>query len=181
MVFGIVKDHGGHIQCHSEENVGTTFEIYLPITAADVVATPPASQPPGAVPKGSGTIMIVDDEAPIRTMLQRFLVRQGYSVFAAADGEIALDRYRNPATRPELVILDLGMPVMSGWECLERLRQIDPQARVLIASGYGGDDLEDRIFQKGALGFINKPYDLGEMSRKVRSIFTGQPQELSAA
>ncbi|HTI97495.1 MAG TPA: response regulator [Dongiaceae bacterium] len=181
VVFGIVKDHGGHIQCHSEENVGTTFEIYLPITAADLVATPPASPPLGATPKGSGTIMIVDDEAPIRNMLQRFLVRQGYSVFAAADGEIALDRYRNPATRPELVILDLGMPVMSGWECLERLRQIDPQARVLIASGYGGDDLEDRIFQKGALGFINKPYDLGEMSRKVRSIFTGQPQELSAA
>ena len=170
VVFGIVREHHGHIACYSEVSVGTTFRIYFPaVTQSDLKLQPMAADLE-AMPGGSETILIVDDEAPIRGLLERHLTKLGYAVMAAADGEIALRRYTEADHRPQAVILDLGMPNMSGWECLAKLRSLDPQAKVLVASGYGGTDLDSRVLNFGATGFMRKPYNLANISKKLREI-----------
>ena len=79
-------------------------------------------------------------------------------------------KYSEASPRPHAVILDLGMPKASGWECLAKLREIDPGVKVLIASGYGGDDLEERATKSGAAAFLSKPYNLDVISRKLRDV-----------
>jgi len=170
VVFGIVREHKGHIACDSEVGVGTTFRVYFPALGQPADSAPPAAAKPPAMPGGTETILVVDDEDTIRNLLGRFLTRQGYAVTTAADGEIALRQYSQASPHPRAVIMDLGMPKMSGWECLEKLRKLDPDARVLLASGYGGDDLESRALSAGAAGFLGKPYNLANLSRKLREI-----------
>ena len=170
VVFGIVREHKGHISCYSEVGVGTTFRIYLPAIRQPAGESQPTAAKPPAMARGSETILIADDEASIRGLLERFLTRQGYTVITAADGEVALRRYSEATPRPQAVILDLGMPNMSGWECVAQLRQLDPHVKVLLASGYGLADLESRAVQAGASGFVGKPYNLAQISSKLREI-----------
>jgi signal transduction histidine kinase/DNA-binding response OmpR family regulator len=170
VVFGIVREHNGQISCSSEVGVGTTFRIFFPIAGQRAAEPAPIAAEAQATPGGSETILIVDDEASIRSLLGRHLTRLGYTVITAADGEIASRRYVEASSHPHAVILDLGMPKMSGWECLKKLRSLDPQAKVLVASGYGGTDLDSRALAQGALAFLHKPYNLANISRKLREI-----------
>ena len=175
VVFGIVRDHDGYITCYSEVGVGTTFRIYLPVETQTDAQPQPTEKIKPAVSGGSETILVVDDEAPIRGLLERHLVTLGYKVISAADGSIALQKYSEAGQRPNVTVLDLGMPIMSGWECLEKLRRLDPQVKVVVATGYGGDDVERRVLEQGAVGFMNKPYSLDDMSRKLREILDAPP------
>ncbi len=167
VVFGIVKEHLGDIHCDSRVGVGTTFQIRFP---AVLESTAPRAAAPLVPAGGKLTILVVDDEAPLRTALQRVLERLGFAVLVEPDGPNALKTFAHHPRRPDLVILDLGLPVMTGWECLEKLRTIDPTARVLVATGYGGDDLENRACSLGAAGILMKPYDLAALAEKVRTI-----------
>ena len=170
VVFGIVKEHLGDVHCESQPGVGTTFQIRFPVMlAARAAETKSASGPGGATP-ARPTILVVDDEEPLRHALQRVLGRMGFEVFCEPDGPNALRTFTQLARRPNLVILDLGMPLMSGWECLEKLRIIDSSARILVATGYGGDDLDGRARSLGAAGILMKPYDLAALADKVRSL-----------
>ena len=169
-VFGIVKEHLADIHCESQPGVGTTFQIRFPV----IPEPKPVAAAPQVAVVGRPTIMIVDDEEPLRKALQRMLGRLGFDVLSAPDGPHALRTFTQQAQRPNLVILDLGLPIMSGWECLEKLRIIDSSARVLVATGYGGDDLESRARSLGAAGILMKPYDLSALGEKVRSIL-GEP------
>ena len=177
VVFGIVQDHAGLIACESEVGLGTTFTIYLPAARQAETRPPLAPARPASLPGGSETILVADDEIPIRRLLERHLTRLGYTVLTAQDGEVALEKYRTAARRPHAVILDLGMPKMSGWNCLEQLRQFDPQAKILIATGYGGDNVESEAVRKGASGLLAKPYKLAELCHTLRKVLnspTGQ-------
>ena len=169
VVFGIVREHNGFIACYSEVGVGTTFRIYFPAASPSAGGLLPATADLPAMAGGSETILVVDDEAPIRGLLERHLTKLGYHVIAAADGEIALRRYTEATQRPHAVILDLGMPNMSGWECLTKLLSFDAQAKVIVASGYGGTDLDSRVLKQGAVGFVRKPYNLQIISQKLRA------------
>lgn len=169
IVYGIVKEHGGHIVAASEEGKGSVFRVYIP---AYVPPAPAPTPPPGAdlPPNALPSIMVVDDEAPIRIMLQRFLTRAGYQVTLAADGEEAIQRYEESTPKPSLVILDVGMPGMGGIRCLETLRKLDPHARVLVATGYGLDDIREKIHALGALALIPKPYELKDIAEQIQEL-----------
>ncbi len=117
---------------------------------------------------GSETILVVDDEASVRGLATQTLQRLGYKVLAAHSGESALAIYRAHKGRIDLVILDLGMPGMGGHRCLRELKKIDPEARVVIASGYSDSSQEKASLESGALGFIGKPYELKELAVQVR-------------
>jgi len=168
MVFGIVKNHGGHITCYSTPGIGTTFKICFPVMAGEQDDNTSVS---GEVPVfGTETILFVDDEAPVRNLGEKALTRSGYKVLLAADGEEAMNIYYEWRNEISLVVLDLLMPKMGGKECLHELLYIDPQARVLIASGFSQTEHAKRVIGEGAKGFIDKPYQIKQLLRKIREI-----------
>jgi PAS domain S-box-containing protein len=168
MVYGIVKEHGGHIECYSEPEVGTAFKIYFPAlgSGSEFEKASAKHMPPG----GSETILLVDDEEWIRDLGVRILSRSGYKVLTAINGKEGLDAYSTGRKDISLVILDLVMPEMSGKQCLEEILKIDPDARVLIASGYSARGSSSDALAEGAKGFVNKPFDLRQLLAKVRAV-----------
>ena len=159
MVFGIVKQHDGWVECVSEPGRGTRFDVYLPVLTgpADDGASPTAA-PSGALGEGPGrSVLVADDNEMLRSLATTILRRHGYRVLSAEDGQEAVEVYEREAGRIDLVILDLTMPRLSGREALQRLRRIDPHVRVLLASGYSTDHLADDD-RRHIAGFISKPY-----------------------
>ena len=171
MVYGIIKNHNGHILCYSEPGQGACFKIYIPAIrrpqqlrpADEAIADP-------ALPSGTETILVVDDEAVILDLAETILSRFGYRVFRAENGEQALTILAERAGQVDLVILDLNMPGMGGHNCLEALAARYPDLPVLIASGYSPNGSVRDTLSSGAAGFIGKPYQLKEMLKVVRDI-----------
>ena len=176
IVYGIIKNHEGYITCYSRPEVGTTFRIYLPTIEPEtlLVDLMIAPEPKGVARGGKETILLVDDEEFIRELGVDVLGRAGYTVLTASNGENALELYSQERTQIDLVILDLIMPGMGGSKCLEELLNIDPHARVLIASGYSPDGPTKGALDIGAKGFISKPYDTTQLLQLVRKILDGK-------
>jgi two-component system, cell cycle sensor histidine kinase and response regulator CckA len=168
MVYGIVKQHGGHITCYSEVSQGTVFSMYFPALVSEEEAITKESK--GVLPGGSETILLVDDEQMIRDLGTRILTKAGYTVIAASNGKEALEVYRTQNSRISLVIMDLIMPEMGGKQCLENLLALDPSVRVVVASGYSLDGATKELLALGARGFVNKPYDMRQVLEIVRSV-----------
>ncbi|MCB0325814.1 MAG: response regulator [Bdellovibrionales bacterium] len=165
-VYSIVKAHRGEIRVESKEGEGTCFEVFLPGSDEEqAVAEPEASE----IPRGSEQLMVVDDEEAVRTVMQRSLEHLGYRVLVAKNGVEALEVYQAHPQQICLVILDMIMPQMSGDELFYKLKELDPQVGVLIASGYSSDARTKAILQDGALGFIQKPFDVEELAQEVRT------------
>lgn len=169
-VYGIIKEHGGHISCYSEPGIGTTFKIYLPIL--DVAAEPTAARDGSEeiILHDHGAVLLVDDEEAIRELGKEILVGSGLEVITAASGEEALELYADSREEIELVVLDLGMPGMGGHRCLKELLAINPRLKVLVASGYSAEAKTINSHQGGASGFIAKPFRRNELLRKVKEI-----------
>jgi two-component system, cell cycle sensor histidine kinase and response regulator CckA len=168
MVHGIVKQHNGHITVYSEVGKGTTFRVYLPAIEAEVETHVETTCIMPAL--GTETVLLVDDEEFVKELGQRLLARSGYTVLTATNGEEALDLYVRMKDQIHLVILDLIMPTMGGRDCLKRLLEIDPQAKVLIASGYSADASTKECVDLGAKGFLAKPFRFKELMGQVRKV-----------
>jgi len=119
---------------------------------------------------GSETILVVDDEAPVAWLAIEILKKSGYTVLAAPDGETALQVYEKEGERIALVILDLIMPGMGGSRCLEELVRMNPEVRVIVASGLVADGYRQEILDAGARDFLQKPYEMNELVRRVRNV-----------
>ena len=167
MVYGIIRNHAGGISVKSALNKGTIFTIFLPATDREVI---PEIRTTATVQKGSETILLVDDEPMIIEIGQEILALLGYKVLTAASGREALDVYSANRDRIDLVIIDMIMPQMGGGELYDRLKQIDPDVRVLLCSGYSIDGQAREILNRGCKGFIQKPFNVSQLSVKVREI-----------
>ncbi|MEW6530465.1 MAG: response regulator [Thermodesulfobacteriota bacterium] len=167
-VYGIIKQHRGHISCYSEVGKGTTFNIYLPAIPDE---TETHVESPGELPAmGTETVLLVDDEDLIRELGAQILTKHGYTVLQAVNGRVGLDLFKQERSRISLVILDLIMPEMGGGECLNELIKIDPNVKVLIASGYAADASVEETAQIGAKGYVTKPFSVNELLRDVRRV-----------
>ncbi len=166
-VYAIIKNHQGIILADADKEASVTFHLYLPITKK---LLPTERTPVYRYVRGSGTILLVDDDESVRQMEARMLERLGYQVLAADSGAKALSLYRERTSEIDLVILDMVMPEMSGKDVYQRLRQINPQAKVMLYSGHSlGQDVYE-LLEEGALGYIQKPYSLSEFSKKIADV-----------
>jgi signal transduction histidine kinase/CheY-like chemotaxis protein len=163
-VYGTVKEHRGFIRVYSEENVGTVFRIYLPLDSERNYEKEKAES---IVISGKGRIMVVDDESVIRNTAYGMLSSMGYDVLLAQDGEEALKIYESENEKIDLVILDMVMPKISGKETFERLKKIDKSVKVIFSSGFSPEAVAGDIRGIGAIGFIQKPYRIVELSKLI--------------
>jgi len=175
MVYGIVEQHGGRVTCRSEVGAGTTFTVYLPVTKRRQGLE--TGQPVCAPVVGTEGILLIDDERAVRELGARILGEAGYQVFRAADGREALDVFRKGRSQISLVILNMFMPGMGGRECLEELLTIDPQTKVLIASGVLPNRSVKELLDMGAAGFIAKPCTGTELLKEVRLALDGAARD----
>ena len=172
-VYGIVKNHGGIVNVQSEEGEGSTFDIYIPAIDAKVEAEKTEFEAQEEVVRGKGTILLVDDEEMITTVGKQLLESMGYEVVVAGSGKEAVEiisNGKNLSTPIDLVILDVVMPDMGGGETYDRIKEISPDLKVLLSSGYSMDGEAKGILEKGCEGFIQKPFTPIKLSHKIKEI-----------
>jgi two-component system cell cycle sensor histidine kinase/response regulator CckA len=165
--YGIIKNHQGVIDVESELGQGSDFFFYLPASDRDVLEEVIAPEIPA---RGSETILLIDDEAMILDVGKEILTQLGYSVITADSGQTALTIYAQNMQRIDLVVLDMIMPQMGGSETFDRLLKLNPDVKVLLSSGYSMDGQAAGILSRGCRGFIQKPFTLNDLSKKLREI-----------
>ncbi|MBI3802920.1 MAG: PAS domain S-box protein [Nitrospirae bacterium] len=177
--YSIIKKHDGHIEVESELGSGSTFSIYLPARPGAAIQEMEKPTELSAL-KGEGRILVVDDEEGIRHVVGEMLRHLGYEVTATGEGADAIERYRHAseAGRPfDLMMIDLTIPGgMGGKEAAKRLREIDPQARIVAVSGYSSDPIQSELKDSGFSGFIPKPFSLNELGQMVKEVLAKQPE-----
>ena len=171
-VYGVVQQHGGSISVLSEEGQGATFDVFMPI-ATSLLHQPSASDTTRLQATGSETVLLVEDEAAVRRVGERFLRRHGYNVLVASSAAEALDLATLDITI-DLLFTDVMMPGVSGFELADRLRDMRPSIKVMFVSGYTGDYLESLAGELPAGSvFVSKPYDPTRTARMIRELLDG--------
>ena len=165
--YGIVKNHGGFFEVYSRVDEGATFSIFFP--ASDKAAVKEKYRHEEVI-RGSETVLLVDDEEIIIEIGQQILETLGYKVLLARGGKEAIDVYTEKQDEIDLVILDMVMPDMGGGDTFDHLRKINPDVKVLLSSGYSINGQAAEILERGCNGFIQKPFGLNNLSKKMREI-----------
>jgi two-component system cell cycle sensor histidine kinase/response regulator CckA len=167
-VFGTVKLHHGAITLTSAQGHGTTFHLYFPISDQEVdgsLGTPGAKRDIGRL-----NILVVDDEPMLRELLADLLIQEGHSVYTASNGREAVKIFRETSAKINLVVLDMIMPDLGGRETYRALRDIRPDVKVLLSSGYTPKEEIQGILDEGILGVLHKPYTKGLLEESIRSV-----------
>jgi PAS domain S-box-containing protein len=165
--YGIVKQHDGYITVSSTLSKGTTFDIYLPL-----IDTPPPRRAfaAPAIEGGTETILIVEDDRDVRTMIALILKNEGYATIEAADGNDAIRLYDEHRGKVDLVILDVVMPGKNGKEVLDEITRINPSVKAVFVSGYTGDIVIDKGIESESVDFLQKPLSVSKLLSKVREV-----------
>jgi signal transduction histidine kinase/ActR/RegA family two-component response regulator len=172
-VYGTIKSHNGYIELRSEVGKGTRVEIYLPLTR---YVEPAGTEAPKDVSKGQGTVLIADDEEMIREMAAEMIRELGYSAVTSRDGRDALEYYQAHAAEIDLVILDIIMPQLGGYETFKTMKAVNPKVKVLACSGYVINDEVKKMLEQGALGFIQKPFSMKTIACAIQAALHNQSQ-----
>jgi len=166
-VYGTIKSHNGLIELDSELSKGTTFKIFLPLIHK-TGETPVVGKP--VTNKGTGTILVVDDEEDIRIVISQFLGLLGYAAITCRDGMDAVKYYEKHVSEIDALIIDNIMPHMTGLECVKKIKQINAKAIILISSGYNLVSDTQQIITNGISGFIQKPFKVNELAQALTDV-----------
>jgi two-component system, cell cycle sensor histidine kinase and response regulator CckA len=169
-VLGIVRGHNGGLMVHGEPDKGTTFRVLFPAVMSIPESTSLENKKKADAWKGSGTILLVDDDESIRSLCRLLLERIGFDVLLACDGRNAIEVFNENRNKIRCIILDLTMPHMDGEETFRELRRIDPDIRVIMSSGYNEQEIAQKITGKGLSGFIQKPYSLNNLTDMLKKV-----------
>lgn len=172
MVYNIVHQHNGFIDVYSEKGVGSTFNIYLP----EYVHTRQGAHRSieQDIARGSGLILVIDDEEIVRLIAENILNECGYKVLLAESGKTGIDIFRAMHDEISAVLLDMAMPGLSGDDVFMELKKINPGVKVLLSSGFRQDSRVEKSMSGGVAGFIQKPYSIAEMSHKMKEVVDRQ-------
>jgi PAS domain S-box-containing protein len=165
--YGVIKSHAGYIDVDSTRGQGTTFSIYLPASGKRVELLPKSAE---RIVEGTGTVLLVDDEESILEVGKELLELIGYRVMIARDGNEAVKIYRKYKDKIDVIVLDMVMPGMGGGEAYDRMKKINPDVKVLLASGFSIDGEASNILNRGCNGFIQKPFTVRELSRAMERV-----------
>jgi signal transduction histidine kinase/ActR/RegA family two-component response regulator len=174
-VYGIIKSHGGYINVYSELDQGTTFTVYLPASGKEAVEDTEIN---AVVFKGTGTILLIDDEEMILEVGCELLQELGFKVLSAMSGQEAINVFQNGREKIDMIIMDMIMPGMSGSETFDHLRKIKPDVKILLSSGYSVDGQATKILRRGCNGFIQKPFNINQLAQKIQKILPNPGNEI---
>jgi len=165
-VYGIIKNHGGHIVCESQISSGTSFSLYFPVTEKKAMTLPAYLESEAqSKPDLRGTVLIADDEMDILYLLKEMLRELGYESIWAANGVEAVKAFGEYHLNLKAVLLDLRMPVMPGTETYYKIREISKKVPIILLSGFHRDKDVDQLLTNGAAAFVQKPYNLDDIKR----------------
>jgi PAS domain S-box-containing protein len=179
-VSGIVKSHGGFISVYSELGKGSTFKVYFPAMESSAERRTTQTKRLSFARGNGETILIVDDEASIRTITGQTLAASGYRVLKAADGAEALAVYAGHKDEIAVVLTDMMMPVMDGHAFIHALRRMNPEVRIIAASGLNADGTVTRVTASGVKHFLTKPYTAATLLKTLHEILHETPESPSA-
>ena len=165
--YGIIKGHDGYIDVESKKGEGTTFRIYLPASEKKIAKFVDITE---KLLNGTETVILVDDEELILDVGRDLLEKMGYKVLTAGGGREAIELYKKKQDDIDIVILDMIMPHMSGSDTYDRMKEINPDIKVLLSSGYSIGGQATDILNRGCNGFIQKPFNMNELSVAIRQI-----------
>jgi CheY-like chemotaxis protein len=172
-VYGSVKTHKGAIGIHSKVGRGTTFKVYFPITAIDEEPSVPRAYKRQLTTPAR--ILLIDDEEVVCDAVSKMLTTRGHEVITCLNGLEAAKQYKKSWKEIDLVILDIIMPETNASDIFLAIRKINPNVKVLISSGYSINGEAQKVLDQGALGFIQKPFSIEELSQKVIEIVNITP------
>ena len=167
--YGIINNHGGIINVYSKKGEGSTFNIYLPAAETLITEQSPEEREE-EIQQGDETILLVDDEDMMIDVGQDMLTATGYDVLSAKGGKEAIEVYKKNKDKIDIVILDMVMPDMGGSEVFDTLKEINPDIKVLLSSGYSITGQATEILERGCDGFIQKPFNISQLSQELREI-----------
>ncbi len=170
MVYGMVESHNGFIEVESETDRGSIFRLYFQLKDFSGTEDQSDTSEHPRRANGSETILVVEDEEPIRELVTRALSDYGYRVLTAGDGLEAIKIFGESHKEIDLVVMDLGLPRMSGYDVITRMRELDPGVRVVVASGYNDPDSKAQLERAGVKYFVQKPYKSGTILKIVRQV-----------
>ncbi|MEW6456326.1 MAG: response regulator [Acidobacteriota bacterium] len=168
IVYEIIKGHDGYITVDSKLGKGTTLKIYLPAVKSQTSEI--IDQEEKKISTGNGTVLIVDDEEIIRNLIREILERFGYKVFTASNGEEAIDIYTEMKDKIDIIILDMIMPGIGGKRTFSKLKEINSKANILLMSGYKKNGETQEALNEGALGFLQKPFNVNDLIKAIKMI-----------
>lgn len=168
IVYGIVRQHNGYISVTSELRRGTTFEIYLPLI--DAVVEPEQPRGEEAEPGGTETILLVEDDRELRTLMHVVLEDAGYSLIEAVDGEDAIAKFKAHREEIDLLLLDVIMPKKNGREVYDQIKTLRPDVKVLFMSAYPEEIVQKRVILNDGMPFVSKPVTPPALLRKIRDV-----------
>jgi CheY-like chemotaxis protein len=168
VVYGVLQAHHGFIDVVSTKGAGAAFHLFFPVPEGILTPTKARTEMQPDLPRGSETILVVEDEDILRDLLVKILEMQGYRVIPASDGDEAIRRFNEHANEIDLVLSDMGLPKRSGWDAIKSMQRGSGAIRALLASGYLDPGQKSEVLKSGISGFIQKPYKMDEVIRAVR-------------
>jgi len=172
-VLGIITAHKGAFQISSQPGEGATFRVYLPVQKSDAAGDKAVQQVAPAPWKGSGTILLVEDEEQVTFIVKTMLKALGFTVIEASNGKEALELYRTNVAEITLVMTDIGMPFMDGYELFRELKKLNPKLPIIISSGFGEKIVTSRIAREEIAGLLGKPYSFEQLLDVLKSVVEG--------
>ncbi len=171
VVYGIIGTHGGFIDVKSRPGSGTTFELFLPASDGTVRTAAPLRESTPVHQAVRRTIMIVEDEEMILSAVMLLLREKGYDCIPAKDGAVALEQWEKYHERISAILLDVDLPKINGWDVMLRVRNTDPDVKIILCSGFLDPELKTAMADGGANDFLGKPYEIQEVLTSLDRVF----------